>query len=165
MTGNGRRRVTSCLSAELRLSDSRPWSPDVADEVQMSGYKSVSGESRAAGLLIVFSDVSPGYDEVEYNQWYDEVHAPEIIRRGAAVRFRRLRASGIRLLPEIPEPGGYVCIYEIEARTQSDVEAVVDRMQRTRHQSAGVNPALDMSRVQAGFYVPIPRSDGSRVES
>jgi len=116
----------------------------------------------ATGLLIVHTSPADGADEEEFNRWYDEVHAPEIVERGAAVRFRRYRASGVPLLPGAPEPGAYVCVYEIEATTVADVEAITRRLQETRHLSRGVSPTLDTGSVQAGFYLPLVPQEGTR---
>jgi hypothetical protein len=107
------------------------------------------------GLLIVHTNVTPGHSEEEFNEWYSTVHSPEIVQRGAAINFRRLRASGVRMVPQIPEPSQYVAIYEITARTREDVEKIVELMRETRHQGSGEIDALDMSSVQAGFYLPI----------
>lgn len=122
----------------------------------------MSGSTAAKGLLIVFTNVTPGHSEEEFNEWYSNVHAPEIIERRAAISFRRLRASGVALLPHIPEPGAYACVYEIEAQTVEDVEALVRRLRESQHQSSGIIDAMDMSRVQAGFYLPIPETGAER---
>lgn len=109
----------------------------------------------STGLLIVHSSPVDGADEEEFNRWYEEVHAPEIVARGAAVRFTRYRSSGVPLSPGIPEPARYVCIYEIEARTQDDVVAIEKRLRETKHMSRGVSPTMDLASVRAGFYLPV----------
>jgi hypothetical protein len=109
----------------------------------------------AEGLLIVHSDVTDGGDEDAFNRWYNEVHAPEIIERGAAVSFIRYKATDIPLSPGIPKPGGYVCFYRIKAKTEADVEAIEQRLRETKHLSRGVSPEMDRSTVKAGFYLPV----------
>lgn len=109
----------------------------------------------AEGILIVHSDVAEGGDEAEFNRWYNEVHAPEIIERGAAVSFQRYKISDIPLSPGIPTPGGYVCVYRIEAQTPADVEAIEKQLRETKHLSRGVSPEMDLSAVRAGFYLPV----------
>lgn len=109
----------------------------------------------ASGLLIVHSGPAEGADEDEFNRWYSEVHAPEIVERGAAVSFRRYRASGLPLMPGVPEPGEFVCVYQIEAATVADVEAIRQRLSETHHLSRGVSPTLDLSSVRAAYYLPI----------
>lgn len=111
-------------------------------------------DERHHGLLIVHSRATAGADEARFNRWYDEVHAPEIVARGAAVSFRRYRASGVPLMPGVPEPGDYVCVYQIDANTVEDVQAIVQRLQDTKHLSQGVDATLDLSSVTAAFYLP-----------
>ena len=109
----------------------------------------------AKGLLIVLSEPTAAADEDEFNRWYTEEHAPEIIERGAAVSFRRLRASGIPLSPAFPEPPTYVAVYEIEAETVEDVQAIQEQLGRTKHLNRGISPTLDLTSVRAAFYLPV----------
>ena len=109
----------------------------------------------AKGLLIVLSEVADGADEDEFNRWYSEVHAPEVVARGAAVSFRRLRASGIPLAPPIPELATYAAVYEIEAETVEDVEKIQQRLAETKHLSTGMGPTMDLGSVRAAFYLPV----------
>lgn len=107
------------------------------------------------GLLIVLSEPAAGADEAEFNRWYSEEHAPEILERGAAVSFRRLKASGIPLSSAFPELPTYAAVYEIEADTVADVEAIQKQLAATRHLSRGISPTLDVSSVRAAFYLPV----------
>lgn len=109
----------------------------------------------AGGLLIVHSDPVDGADEAEFNRWYSQVHAPGVVARGAAVSFRRLRASGIPLAPGIPELSSYVCVYEIEAESVDDVRAIEKRLTETSDPSSGTSPTLDRHSVRAAFYLPV----------
>lgn len=109
----------------------------------------------ARGLLIVLSEPAAGADSDEFNRWYSEVHAPEIVERGAAISFRRLKASGIPLAPPIPELPTYAAVYEIEAETVADVEAIQKQLAETKHLSRGTSPTLDLSSVRAAFYLPV----------
>jgi hypothetical protein len=108
------------------------------------------------GLLIVLSDAAEGADEDEFNRWYSQVHAPEMVERGAAVSFRRLRGSGVPLAPGIPELPTYAAVYEIEAENVADVEAIQKQLAETKHLRRGMSPTLDVSSVRAAFYLPIP---------
>lgn len=107
------------------------------------------------GLLIVLSEPAADADSDEFNRWYSEVHAPEIVERGAAISFRRLKASGIPLAPPIPELPTYAAVYEIEAETVADVEAIQKQLAETKHLSRGTSPTLDVSSVRAAFYLPV----------
>src|SRR5689334_2727849 len=53
--------------------------------------RELDGGVMTKGLLIVLSETAEGADEEEFNRWYSEVHAPEMVERGAAVSFRRLK--------------------------------------------------------------------------
>jgi hypothetical protein len=110
----------------------------------------------AKGLLIVLSEMLDGADEDEFNRWYSEVHAPEIVERGAAVSFRRLRGSGLPLSPGIPQLPTYAAVYEIEAETVEDVEKIQQRLAETKHLSHGMSPTMDLGSVRAAFYLPVP---------
>lgn len=108
------------------------------------------------GILLVLSNPVEIADEDEFNRWYAEVHAPEIVKRGGAVSFRRFKASGVPLSPGIPEPPQrYAAVYEIEAETVEDVEAIEKRLRETAGQSTGVSPTMDLKSVCAAFMVPI----------
>lgn len=110
----------------------------------------------AKGVLLVMSSPLDSASEAEFNEWYDRVHAPEIIDRGAAVSFRRFKSTGIPLKAGIAEPGPqYACIYEIEAETVEDVEAIARRLEETKDQSQGVSPAMDLTSIRAAFLVPV----------
>ena len=108
------------------------------------------------GLLIVLSESAEGADEDEFNRWYTEEHAPEIIERGAAVSFRRLRNCGIPLSPRVPQLPTYAAVYEIEAETVADIEAIQQQLAETKHLSRGMSPTMDLGSVRAAFYLPLP---------
>ena len=121
----------------------------------MSTMPSDLQEEPLTGLLIVHSSPMEGADEDEFNRWYDDVHAPEIVARGAAVRYRRYRSSGIPLSSGIPQLGTYVCVYEIAARTYDDVVAIEQRLRDTKHMSQGLSPTIDLHSVRAAFFLPV----------
>ncbi|HVE23928.1 MAG TPA: hypothetical protein VNC22_00920 [Sporichthya sp.] len=107
------------------------------------------------GLLIVLSETVDGADEDEFNRWYSEVHAPEMVERGAAVSWRRLRGSGLPLAPGIPELPTYAAVYEIEAETVEDVEKIQQGLAATKHLRRGMSDTLDVGSVRAAFYLPV----------
>lgn len=115
----------------------------------------------AKGVLIVHSDIVEGGDEAEFNRWYSEVHAPEILDRGAAVSFERYAATDIPLADGIPQIGGYVCVYQIDAETVDDVEAIQQRLRDTKHMSRGMSDEMDLRSVRADFFVPIKGGSSS----
>lgn len=107
-------------------------------------------------LLIVFSDPTPDADVERFNRWYTDVHVPDVLRLGGARSARRYRSSGVSLLPGIPEPGGYVAVYQIEADTEDDVRALAEKLQAgLAAGQADIDPTLDLSSVRAAWVLPI----------
>jgi hypothetical protein len=106
-------------------------------------------------LLVVFSNAVDGEDE-EFNRWYTEVHVPDVIKLGGATVGRRYRAAGVPLLPGIPEPGGYAAIYEVEADTVEQIQAVAARFgESLTTGEADISPTMDLSSVQSAWLLPI----------
>jgi len=63
------------------------------------------------GVMVVEAGPSDPSREDEFNDWYTNVHLPELLSVPGFVRARRFKVSGD------PKPGrhGYLAIYEIEA--------------------------------------------------
>jgi hypothetical protein len=109
----------------------------------------------AGALLVVFSNAVEGQDE-EFNRWYTEVHVPDVIKLGGATVGRRYQAAGVPLLPGIPEPGGYAAVYEVEAETVEQIQAVAARFgESLTTGEADISPTMDLSSVQAAWLLPI----------
>jgi hypothetical protein len=76
----------------------------------------------AHGILLVLSDpVSPEAD-AEYNDWYDNVHLPEILAVAGFTAARRFRVAQAQLAsqggPDAVRarfPHRYAAVYEVEA--------------------------------------------------
>ena len=69
---------------------------------------------------IVFANCAEGKDE-EFNRWYDEVHAPEVVRETPVVACHRFRRSDTQMMD-----GGkfrYLAIYEFEGDAKEIAEA------------------------------------------
>lgn len=108
------------------------------------------------GILVVFTNPTTEADEDEFNRWYTERHAPDIINLGGAVTARRYHATGVPLLPGIPEPGRYLAIYEIDAETIDDVQKIAAVLQEGLERAEiDMSPTLDMASIQAAFLLPI----------
>ncbi len=58
------------------------------------------------GVLYVESRPSSPERDAEFNEWYDEIHLPDLLALDGFVAARRLRPVG--------EDGPYVALYEIE---------------------------------------------------
>lgn len=109
----------------------------------------------AGALLVVFSNAVDGQDE-EFNRWYTEVHVPDVIKLGGATVGRRYKAAGVPLLPGIPEPGGYAAIYEVEAETVEQIQAVAASFGESLVTGeADISPTMHLPSVQAAWLMPI----------
>jgi hypothetical protein len=80
----------------------------------------------AKGIFIVESRPSSPDREAEYNDWYDQIHLPEVVALPGFV-------SGRRLAP-VDGDGPYVALYELDAE---DLKAAV----------AGLNEAIRSGRM------------------
>ena len=110
----------------------------------------------ADALLIVFSNPTADADQAEFNRWYADVHVPDILRLGGATSARRYKSSGVALLPGIPEPGQYVAVYQVEAETEADVQALAGKLQAgLAAGEADISPTFDMTSVQAAWVLPV----------
>jgi hypothetical protein len=110
----------------------------------------------ADALLIVFSNPTEDADLDRFNRWYADVHVPDVLRLGGAKSARRYRATGVPLLPGIPEPASYLAVYQVEAQTEDDVRALADKLQAgLAAGQADIDPTFDLSSVQAAWVLPI----------
>jgi hypothetical protein len=106
-------------------------------------------------LLVVFSNPADGADE-EFNRWYTEVHVPDVIKLGGARCGRRYQASGVPLLPGIPEPGRYAAVYEVQADSVEQIEAIAARFAGSLTTGeADISPSMDLPSVQAAWLFPV----------
>lgn len=110
----------------------------------------------AKGVLVVFTNPAEGADEDAFNDWYTNVHAPDIIKQGVAISFKRFRCSDVALLPGIPVPAKYGVIYQIHAETEDQVKAGADALAAALARGeVDISPTLDMTTPQAAFMLPI----------
>jgi hypothetical protein len=103
-----------------------------------------------AVLLVRTAPATPEAEQ-EYNDWYDQVHIPQILAAVPAItraqRFRLLSSHG---RPDAPAP--YLAVYEIEADDPQDAVA-----QLGRAMAAGeitMSPSVEVHG-QAPLYVAL----------
>jgi hypothetical protein len=91
------------------------------------------------GVLIVLTDPLEGKDE-EFNEWYDNVHIPELLKvPGFAAAQRFVAVPWMK--GELPERR-YLTLYEFD----TDVEAVKDANRKARAgRAVETPPVLDTS--------------------
>jgi hypothetical protein len=92
------------------------------------------------GVLLVMSQSVPGKEE-EYNDWYINVHIPELLEVpgiAAAQRFEAVDAPNSQTPPQ-----KYLAIYEFDTDPEEAMKAM--REARSRPGVAPPSPALDRS--------------------
>ena len=67
----------------------------------------------AKATMAVWSNPTEGADEAEYNQWYDEVHAKDVLKLEGFTSCRRFRLADAQFGP-VDTPGRYLAIYEAD---------------------------------------------------
>ena len=70
---------------------------------------------------IVFSNCTEGSDE-EFNRWYDEIHAPEVIEKTPITGCRRYRRSDAQMTDGAKFR--YLAIYEFDCDAESVKKAL-----------------------------------------
>jgi hypothetical protein len=73
------------------------------------------------GVMIVMSDPSSPDREDEYNEWYNNVHIPDLLKLDPFVSARRFK-----ILDE-ESSHRYVAVYELEADDLGDVMGVIGK--------------------------------------
>src|ERR1700757_662295 len=76
----------------------------------------------AHGILLVLSDPVSAEADDAYNEWYDNVHLPEILALPGFTSARRFRVAEAQLASQggpdavrVKFPHRYVAVYEVEA--------------------------------------------------
>jgi hypothetical protein len=108
-------------------------------------------------ILIALSAPISRADDDAFNCWYDKVHLPEVVSLPGVVSARRYRTAAVKPLDGIAgATHPYVAIYEPEATSEADLQALMDTMAAAmlagRFDMAG---PIDMSNVGAILATPI----------
>lgn len=108
-------------------------------------------------LYFVFADPVDGQEEA-FNDWYQNVHIPEVLQVPGFVACQRYRVSGEQRTADIPPPQHrYVAVYQVEG----DPRTVLDAL----------NAAMAAGRVNRSDLIRQPTAShlytavGDRVES
>ena len=100
--------------------------------------------------MVVMSDPVDGREEA-YNQWYQNVHLPELLALEgfeSARRFRQARTLGQRTTYS------YMVEYEIET---DDIDAVLeDLVNKAQFGSLSMSDSIDRAHTYAAVYEDIP---------
>ena len=75
----------------------------------------------AHGILLVLSEPVSEADDAAYNDWYDDIHLPEVLALSGFTSARRFRMSEVQLASQggfesvsSRFPNRYVATYEVE---------------------------------------------------
>lgn len=67
----------------------------------------------AKSVMLVFSNPIDAAREAEFNKWYDQVHAPEVVALPGFTGATRYKLSDTQMGP-VAGNHGYLAIYEID---------------------------------------------------
>lgn len=96
--------------------------------------------------MVVFTRPKAGRED-EYNEWYQDVHLPEMLAFEGIVGAQRYKLS-VRLSPGEAEP--YLSIYDIES---DDAQAVAQAIQHAAENDLlTMSDAADLDFAQANIY-------------
>jgi len=97
--------------------------------------------------MIVLSRPVEGHEE-EYNDWYNNIHLPEVLGTEGFVAAQRFKLAGG---PDAPAP--YLAIYEVES---DDYAASLAKLfERVDEGKIAISSALDQSTAIAAGYESI----------
>lgn len=102
--------------------------------------------------LMVQSYPSSPFRIDEFNQWYDEVHVPEVVSLDGFV-------GATRLSPADPDGGAYVVLYELEGDPHQAVEnvkaaAAAGKLHMSDVLSMGPIPQMRIMQVHSTYTKP-----------
>lgn len=102
----------------------------------------------ARHVFMVQTECVPGQEKV-FNEWYDQVHVPDVLAVPGFVRAQRFETVG-GLRGEMPDRR-FLAIYEFEA----DDPAVAMAELRTAMRSMHIDPSLLMDQIVAFGYAEL----------
>lgn len=101
--------------------------------------------------LVVLSNPTAG-KEAEFNEWYDKVHVPDVLRVPGFVAAQRFKLNGPQL-NDAPRPHRYLALYEIDT---DDIQASVDELRRRAGTiEMAISDAIDIKGVFATMFSPV----------
>jgi hypothetical protein len=110
-----------------------------------------------SGLLFVLANCVAGR-EAEFNDWYDNVHVPDMLSVPGILSCTRARFSDVEFLPgSRVEDYRYVTIYDVEANDDAGFERIAENL-RTGF-FGGANVAASAVKVEGVTTEAMPISD------
>jgi hypothetical protein len=101
--------------------------------------------------LVVLSNPTAG-KESEFNEWYDKVHVPDVLRVPGFVAAQRFKLAGPQL-NDAPRPHRYLALYEIDT---DDIQASIDELRRRAGTAEMlISDAIDIKGVFGAMFSPV----------
>ena len=97
--------------------------------------------------MIILTQPVAGRED-EYNEWYNDVHLPEVLATDGFVAAQRFKLAGG---PDAPAP--YLAIYEIKSEDFAVTFKLIE--QRLAEGKIGTSSALDVPSAVVAGYEPI----------
>lgn len=98
-------------------------------------------------VFVVFTEPVEGQED-EYNEWYSEVHVPDVLKLDGITAARRFKLAAMNPPQEGHPP--YLALYEIET---DDVSQIPDAIRRAvREGRMPLSAALDQSKNHTAYY-------------
>jgi len=100
------------------------------------------------GVLTVLSNPRPGYEEA-YNDWYQRIHLPDVLRVPGFIRAQRFRLAGGAAAAGFR----YLAIYEFDSEQP---EALLGELQaRAGGADMVLSEAMDLEHYQTNTWVAL----------
>jgi hypothetical protein len=88
--------------------------------------------------------------EAEYNEWYDHIHVPDVLRADGWVAAQRYRLTNEQR-PDQSPPWKYLCVYEVN-RPDGEILPAVSNRSKMIGPWASPQPALWADDSQVWIY-------------
>ncbi|MCB0937041.1 MAG: hypothetical protein KDB55_13695 [Mycobacterium sp.] len=104
-------------------------------------------------IQVVFSNPVPGKED-EFNQWYDNVHIPELLRVPGMLSATRYALQDAAIYHveggAVPEHR-YMCVYELEG----DVDEIMGTIRKSvLNGQVHMSDSLDVAGSRLSFWLP-----------
>ena len=106
----------------------------------------------ATYTFVVLSNATAGND-VEFNEWYNKVHIPDVLSVPGFVRAQRFRLADAQMGGDTNKPHRYLALYEIE--TDDLAGALKDLQSRAGTSDMVISDTIDMKTVSASIFSPV----------
>jgi hypothetical protein len=104
----------------------------------------------ARHVIVVMTNVWKDRHD-EYNEWYDSVHVPDLLRIPGVIAAQRFRAGPPLLSTVEGSPYGYLSLYELET---DDLPGVLAKLEEAMP-SMAITKAIDIKDVTAYAFTAL----------